>query len=469
MMDGHVPSFNKQWYETLISNSNEKEMIISNVEELLGDNIDSCLEIGMGTRPIFAERLAKKCGKYVILEKNDFADPLPHKATVIKEDWESVQLKEKFDFILASHVIYYLKNKKKAIEKMISCLKPNGKIIFIVNGKDVDYGSTKKFFSARIGKKYEFTYDKLLALLKNQSLVEHTVSCKVRFRNLDELHHSLKLAFDNHPKEYENLRKELIAYWKNSLNNGFFVINQKIIEVTNTLPKEDYIQSSKKVLLESQKEEGRYFTEILGRKFIVHKNVFSPKYFSDTKKFCEVLPIEKDQTFLDIGCGTGVVSVFAALRGAKTIYSTDINPDAINNTLENAALHGFSDKITAIVGNVYGSIPKDIKFDSIFWNGPFLYTEESNLDILERSILDTNYDSLLTTIREAVNYLAPSGKLYLGFSTTVGNFGLLKKFLKESGFSFKIIFQMNAPLGNPEGVKEKYDNISFEIIEAVRS
>ncbi len=55
---------------------------------------------------------------------------------------------------------------------------------------------------------------------------------------------------------------------------------------------------------------------VLGKRFIAHPNVFSPKYFHDTKFFAENLPIKKDEDFLEIGCGTGVCSIFAAWKGA---------------------------------------------------------------------------------------------------------------------------------------------------------
>lgn len=42
---------------------------------------------------------------------------------------------------------------------------------------------------------------------------------------------------------------------------------------------------------------------------------------------------------LDAGCGTGILGIFAAMRGAKEVVAYDIDEWSVNNTLENAALN----------------------------------------------------------------------------------------------------------------------------------
>ena len=52
--------------------------------------------------------------------------------------------------------------------------------------------------------------------------------------------------------------------------------------------------------------------------------------------------------FLEIDCGTGVLSIIAAKQGASTVTATDINHEAIKNTLKNAKLHDVIEKLTTI-------------------------------------------------------------------------------------------------------------------------
>ncbi|MFP5309967.1 MAG: 50S ribosomal protein L11 methyltransferase [Actinomycetes bacterium] len=53
---------------------------------------------------------------------------------------------------------------------------------------------------------------------------------------------------------------------------------------------------------------------------------------------------------LDVGCGTGVLAIGAALAGAATVVAVDVDPDAVEVTLENAARNGV--ELTAGVGSV---------------------------------------------------------------------------------------------------------------------
>jgi ribosomal protein L11 methyltransferase len=47
------------------------------------------------------------------------------------------------------------------------------------------------------------------------------------------------------------------------------------------------------------------------------------------------------KTVLDVGCGTGILSVFASMKGATTIVAIDNNPWCIENTTENLALNNI--------------------------------------------------------------------------------------------------------------------------------
>ena len=62
-------------------------------------------------------------------------------------------------------------------------------------------------------------------------------------------------------------------------------------------------------------------------------------------------------TVADIGCGSGILSIVAALYGAKQIYATDVDPLAVSATRSNAALNSI-DEATIQVG--LGSLPEAI-------------------------------------------------------------------------------------------------------------
>jgi len=98
---------------------------------------------------------------------------------------------------------------------------------------------------------------------------------------------------------------------------------------------------------------------------------------------------------LDMGCGTGVLAILAAMRGANTIDAIDIDPWCYKSTSENAVTNGC-DHIKAYQGDV--AILKDQKYDLILAN--------------------INRNILLEQIPAYAKHLRPKGILLLsGFYT----------------------------------------------------
>ena len=53
----------------------------------------------------------------------------------------------------------------------------------------------------------------------------------------------------------------------------------------------------------------------------------------------------KDKVVIDYGCGSGILGVAALLLGAKKVYATDIDPQAVLATTQNAELNGVLDRL----------------------------------------------------------------------------------------------------------------------------
>lgn len=53
----------------------------------------------------------------------------------------------------------------------------------------------------------------------------------------------------------------------------------------------------------------------------------------------------KDKTVIDYGCGSGVLAIAAALLGAKQVWAVDIDPCAVETSMENARKNSVADKI----------------------------------------------------------------------------------------------------------------------------
>lgn len=218
----------------------------------------------------------------------------------------------------------------------------------------------------------------------------------------------------------------------------------------------DYLAGTQQRIDESKREGKPYSTIVDETEIIVHPNVFSPKYFRDTEIFAKNLPIRKGEDLLEIGPGTGAVSIISIYRGAKTATCIDINSDAVKNTQANIDLHGMQDRMEVRQGNVYDALKEWEKFDTIFWNTPFAYIEGEVPD-LEKAVSDTLYRSTERFIKEAPQHLREGGRVLIGFSSTLGRLDLIQKYCEEAGFALRLVHEEQS---------EEVHPVKFEIFEA---
>jgi tRNA/tmRNA/rRNA uracil-C5-methylase (TrmA/RlmC/RlmD family) len=127
----------------------------------------------------------------------------------------------------------------------------------------------------------------------------------------------------------------------------------------------------------THKEGADYYFESYSN-FYIHEEMLKDKVRTESyKNAIEGNPDAfKDKVVLDIGCGTGVLSIFAARAGAKHVYGID-NADIVHYAREIVKVNGFQDKITIIQGKMEEiELPVE-KVDIIVseWMGYFLLYE----------------------------------------------------------------------------------------------
>jgi len=89
----------------------------------------------------------------------------------------------------------------------------------------------------------------------------------------------------------------------------------------------------------------------------------------DTTRMCAVLVrkyLKKGDRVLDVGCGSGILSILSALLGAEKVEAVDIDPVAVDAARENCAINGVEDLV-----NVRAGVISDInegKFNLIVAN-----------------------------------------------------------------------------------------------------
>jgi GTP cyclohydrolase II len=215
-----------------------------------------------------------------------------------------------------------------------------------------------------------------------------------------------------------------------------------------------------KIFLQQSKPSDWEKTTILGKEFLIHPAVFNPKNFPSTSWYAEKVSkiTKKQKDFCEIGCGTGVVSCICALENKNlSVVSTDINSFATENTRLNANLLKLNKQIDVYSGDVLDGIPRNKKFDSIFWALPFGFLDPGlkiNLD--EMQVFDPGYKATRKFFLDARNFLKTNGKILIAFSESLGNKELLQELSKEAGIKFKKIAETEL---------EEKGKVDFQLLE----
>ena len=98
---------------------------------------------------------------------------------------------------------------------------------------------------------------------------------------------------------------------------------------------------------------------LLGREWDLFPGVFSPIQSHSTGFFSRAVPQREGGTFLDVGCGSGVMAVEAALAGCREVLAVDLDTVAVDNTRHNARLHGAG-AVSAQVSDCFADIPPQL-------------------------------------------------------------------------------------------------------------
>ena len=114
-----------------------------------------------------------------------------------------------------------------------------------------------------------------------------------------------------------------------------------------------------------------------GLKLLVTPGVFHPGFFYSSKLlagFVSSLPLQ-GKTFLDLGCGSGLVGLVAARKGAR-VTAVDIHHGAVACTRANFATNGFMGNV--VQSDLFSSLASQA-FDIIAVNPPY-YSKAASTD-----------------------------------------------------------------------------------------
>jgi methylase of polypeptide subunit release factors len=77
------------------------------------------------------------------------------------------------------------------------------------------------------------------------------------------------------------------------------------------------------------------------------------------------MEIEEDSTVIDVGCGTGILSIIAAKLGARMVFGVDAAAGTIEVATANAQAQGVEDRTTFFEGSVFEPLPDGLEADLV--------------------------------------------------------------------------------------------------------
>ncbi len=126
-------------------------------------------------------------------------------------------------------------------------------------------------------------------------------------------------------------------------------------------------------------------------KLFVLSDVYPPS--DDSFLLAENVKVKEKASVLDLGTGSGIQGINAAMQGAGKVVSTDIDENALLNAQKNAKALGFGKMFEFRKGNLFDCLKKEERFDVIVFNPPYVISEEKKYADLDggvkgREILD---------------------------------------------------------------------------------
>ncbi len=191
--------------------------------------------------------------------------------------------------------------------------------------------------------------------------------------------------------------------------------------------------------------------EVRGVRFVIFPHVYpSHKFRSTGVSLDTIAPYLKEKKVCDMGCGPGIVGLYALKMGAEHVVQADINPYAIENAKENNVLNGYSDdKVVVLQSNCFDDVPTTYSFDTIVFNMPYHCDNKKIKDPLEYAFYDPNFASIRKFLETLTKYSHKDTKVFVAFSNK-GEVDKLEHIFDHSGMNWELHTHTNQD--------QEYDN-----------
>ncbi|WP_194842651.1 tRNA1(Val) (adenine(37)-N6)-methyltransferase [Endozoicomonas sp. OPT23] len=135
------------------------------------------------------------------------------------------------------------------------------------------------------------------------------------------------------------------------------------------------------------------------------------KVTADAVLFGAIVDVESSHRILDIGAGTGLLSLMAAQRSTAFIDAVEMDQEAISQCQENFSQSLWSDRLNAIHSSIQSYAAES--YDTIICNPPFFENSLKAPDQQRSQARHTDSLSFEELARDIKRLMIPEGKAWL--------------------------------------------------------
>lgn len=175
-----------------------------------------------------------------------------------------------------------------------------------------------------------------------------------------------------------------------------------------------------------------------GIQILVHPNVFPPHLTLSTKILLDFIkPLDlKNKSFLELGCGSGIISLLAAKKGANVVAS-DINETALKFLKNNALKNNLF--VTTLYSNLFDAI-ENSTFDYIIINPPYYPKQPKN--IKEQAWFCGEHFDYFEKLFQQLSTIVSFKNCYMILSQDC-EINKIKSIARKNGMNLNIVFETN--------------------------
>ncbi len=168
--------------------------------------------------------------------------------------------------------------------------------------------------------------------------------------------------------------------------------------------------------MEEKRQQGSYHIELIIKNqniaLDIFAGVFPPQsdFSTSSRSVYERFGDLTGKLVADIGCGSGIESIAAALAGAEHVDATDINDAAVTCTRHNVIQNNLNNKISIYKGDLFSGLPNK-KYDLIIANLPIVNFKPTQESDITATLYDPDFILHKRLFTEAKMYLSENGTL----------------------------------------------------------